>query len=148
MSTFTQIYYHIVFSTKYRHKTLTCAGREAVYKYIWGILKNKRCHLYRIGGTDDHLHLFTSIHPTLTLADLIKDLKVASTMWIKDQQILPSFQAWQVGYGGFTHSHAEKQKLINYVRNQDEHHRRRTFEEELRDLLMEAGIAFDEKYLL
>ena len=98
MSTYTQILYQIVFCTKNREHTLTEAGREDLYKYIWGILKNKNCHLYRIGGVSDHLHIATHLHPSVSLASLIKDIKVASADTIKKQDIFPSFNGWQNGY--------------------------------------------------
>jgi len=79
MSTYTQIFYQIVFTTKGREHALTKPNREELYKYIWGILKNKNCHLYRIGGITDHIHIVTSLHPFISLASLIKDIKLASS---------------------------------------------------------------------
>lgn len=148
MSTYTQILYQIVFSTKNREHTLDKPNREELYKYIWGVLKNKNCHLYRIGGITDHVHIVTHIHPAVTLASLVKDIKLASSEYIKTQQLFPDFNGWQVGYGGFTYSFKDKDHLIGYVKNQEEHHRIKTFSEELMELLKEHGIEFDEKYLL
>jgi len=81
MSTYTQIYYHVVFSTKDRVPTLRPERREDFFRYTWGILKNKDCHLYRIGGVEDHVHLLTSLHPTVSLADLVKDIKISTSKW-------------------------------------------------------------------
>jgi REP element-mobilizing transposase RayT len=83
MSAYTQTYYHIVFSTKDRHPVLRQERREALFRYIWGILKNRESHLYRINGADDHLHILTSLHPSVSLADLVKDVKTGSSLWIK-----------------------------------------------------------------
>lgn len=144
---FTQIYYHIVFSTKGRVAVLNVDRRREVYNYMWGILRNNNCHVYRIGGTHDHLHLLFSLHTTVCLADLIRDLKTATTSWIKNNNIYQSFPGWQDRYGGFTQSHAEHRKLIQYIRNQQEHHKNETSLEEFKRLLREHGVDFDERYL-
>jgi len=91
MSTYTQILYQIVFSTNDRKHTLSDPYREELYKYIWGILKNKNCYLYRIGGITDHIHMITSVHPSIALTSLIKDIKLASSAYIKTQQLFPKF---------------------------------------------------------
>ncbi|HEY3372882.1 MAG TPA: transposase [Prolixibacteraceae bacterium] len=148
MSTYTQILWQIVFSTKYREHTLIKHNREELYKYIWGILKNKDCHLYRIGGVTDHIHIVTHIHPLISLASLVKDIKLASDSYIKSQHLFPCFDGWQAGYGGFTYSIKDKNHLIEYVKNQEVHHDEFTFIEELIVLLQEHGIVYDEKYLL
>jgi REP element-mobilizing transposase RayT len=88
MNTYTQILYHIVFSPGNHEKTLATENRQQLYKYIWGILKNKKWHLYRIGGMADHIHIVTHIHPTVSLASLGKDIKLASSEYIKDMEEL------------------------------------------------------------
>ena len=148
MSTYTQILYQIVFSTKNREHTLLKINRDKLYKYIWGVLKNKNCHLYRIGGITDHIHLVIGLHPAIPLASLIKDIKLASSDHIKAFQLFPEFNGWQVGYGGFTYSFKDKDKLIEYVKNQEEHHATKSYLEELKELLKEHGIEYDEKYLM
>ena len=75
---YTQIYYHIVFSTKNRLPTFHKDQKKALYNYLWGILKNKKCHLYQMGGVEDHIHMLTSVHSTISIADLIRDLKTSS----------------------------------------------------------------------
>ena len=148
MSTYTQILYQIVFSTKYREPTLIKNNRDELFKYIWGVLKNKKCHLYRINGVEDHLHIVTHLHPSVSLSSLVKDIKVSSSLYIKEQNLFEEFTNWQDGYGAFTYSIKEKDRLIEYVKNQEEHHRIKTFKEEYIELLHEHGIEFDEKYLL
>ena len=147
MSTYTQILYQIVFSTKHRNPCMLKPNRDQLYKYIWGILQNKRCHLYRINGVEDHLHIVTHLHPSVALAGLIKDMKIASSLFIKEQSLFPDFVSWQEGYGAFTYSIKEKDRLINYVKNQEEHHKKSSYKEEFIALLNEHGVAFDEKYL-
>ena len=148
MSTYTQIIYQIVFGTKNREPTLTKENRDELFKYIWGLLENKKCHLYRINGVEDHLHIVTHLHPTVSLASLVKDIKLASAEYIKVNRLFKNFKGWQDGYGAFTYSIKEKERLIAYVKNQEEHHSVKTFKEEYISLLEEHGVAFDEKYLL
>ena len=148
MSTYTQILYQIVYSTKNREHTLIGENRNELYKYIWGILKNKKCHLYQIGGVADHLHIVTHLHPATALADLVKSIKLTSSEYIKINKLFPDFKGWQDGYGAFTYSIGAKENLINYVKNQERHHQKKTFLEEYRQLLKEHQIEFDEKYLL
>jgi REP element-mobilizing transposase RayT len=147
MSTYTQIIYHIVFGTKGRKSVLVPDKREELFRYVWGILKNKGCHLYRIGGADDHIHILTSVHPTLALARLVKDVKISSSKWIRESGAFPGFEHWQDGYGGFTLSLKEKDALIDYIKGQTEHHKKIAFKDELRQLLEEAGVEFDERFL-
>jgi REP element-mobilizing transposase RayT len=147
MSTYTQIIYQIVFSTKYRERVLTKNNRKELFKYIWGILESKKCHLYRINGVEDHIHIVTHLHPSVSLASLVKDIKVASSLYIKEQKLFENFIGWQVGYGAFTYSIKEKQRVINYVKNQEEHHKAKSFKDEYVGLLNENGIEFEEKYL-
>lgn len=148
MSTYTQILYQIVFGTKNRERTLTAPNRQELYKYISGILQQKNCHLYRINGVEDHLHIITHLHPSIALASLIKDIKLASSQYIKTNNIFKNFRGWQEGYGAFTYSIEAKDNLIEYVKNQEEHHRIKTFNEEYFELLIEHGIKYDEEYLL
>lgn len=148
MSTYTQILYQVIFSTKQREQVLGKENRPELFKYIWGILDKKNCHLYRINGVEDHLHIVTHIHPSISLADLVKDIKIASSGLIKDKQLFKNFNGWQEGYGAFTYSIKEKDRLIEYVKNQEEHHKTISFLDEYKELLKEHEIEFDEKYLL
>ncbi len=148
MSTYTQILYQIVYSTKYREKTMIKKDRPELFKYIWGLLSKKNCHLYRINGVEDHLHIVTHLHPSIALADLVKDIKLSTTSLIRDAGIFPNFNGWQDGYGAFTYHIGAKNKLIEYVKNQEEHHKKKTFIAEYKTLLKEHKIKFDEKYLL
>ena len=147
MSTYTQIYYHIVFSTKDRVPALIAGKREALFGYVWGILRNKGSHLYRINGVEDHIHIFTSLPPSICLADLIREIKISTNKWIKQEGIFPAFTSWQQGYGAFTVSHTDRDEVIEYIKNQEEHHRRLSFRDELKEMLEKFGVPFDEKYL-
>jgi len=148
MSTYTQILYQIVFSTKNREHTLLVDKREELFKYMWGILQNNKCHPYQINGVSDHIHILTHLHPSVALASLIKDIKLASSKFIKENKLFPDFGHWQDGYGAFTYSIDSKDRLINYIKNQEKHHMVKTFQEEYIEFLQEHGIEFEEKYLL
>jgi REP element-mobilizing transposase RayT len=119
-----------------------------LYKYIWGITKKKNCVLYRINGMPDHIHIFSDLHPSICLADYVKDIKLASSSWIKENTHFPDFSGWQDGYGAFTYSINDKEKIINYISNQKKHHKTENTYDEFRRLLLECGVGFDEKYLL
>ena len=147
MSTYTQIYYHIVFSTKNRARVLSQTSRPGLFRYVWGIVKNHDSVLYRINGTEDHLHLLTSLHQSVCLADFVKDIRIGTSKWIKQDQVFPAFTYWQEGYGAFTHSNEELNRITEYIKGQEEHHHVRSFREELKALLTQAGLDFEEKYL-
>ncbi len=147
MSRYTQILYQIVYSTKYREHTLVKKGRDELFAYLTKLLQNKKCFVYQIGGVENHLHIVTALHATVSLAALVKDLKLASTHFIKSNQLFPAFNGWQDGYSAFTYSIDSKANLVNYVKNQEAHHRLRSFEKELIKLLNNHQIVYDEKYL-
>ena len=143
-----QIIYHIVFSTKNRETSIANEHCEQLYMFIWGISKNKNCKLYRINGIEDHIHLLVDLHPSIALADYVKDIKVASNLWMKESGKFPEFGGWQVSYGAFTYSVKEKHVLINYIKNQKIHHCSESSIEEFRRMLVENEVDFDESYLL
>ena len=147
MTTYTQIYYHIIFSTRDRLPTLEVDKHQELFGYIWGVIKNKRCHLYRINGTSDHLHILCDLHPSVCLADLVKAIKLGSGKWIKEKEVFPNFTGWQDGYGAFTLTLNERDVVREYIRNQPQHHQQISFIDELRNLLIDAGIEFEERYL-
>ena len=148
MSTYRQIYYQIVFSTKNRETSISEEYEQDLYKYIWGIVNNHKCKLYRINSMPDHIHIFTDLHPTICLSDYVKAIKVASSIWMKETGNFNAFTGWQEGYGAFTYSNRERDMIIDYVKNQKKHHSTETFYDEYKRLLMEHEIEFDEKYLL
>lgn len=148
MGTYTQSVHQIVFATKNRQPCLLKENRPALFQYIWGVIKNDNCHLYRINGVEDHLHIVTHIHPSVSVANLVKDIKVGSSLFIKEKGLFPEFNGWQDGYGAFTYAYKDKDVVIDYVKKQEEHHATKTFKEEYIALLMEHGVEFEEKYLV
>lgn len=147
MSRYTSNLHQIVYSTKYRTPCLHKEMRTKMFKAIWGLLQNKKCHLYRINGVEDHIHILLNVHPTIALSNLVKDIKLASTDLIKSENLITNFSGWQIGYGSFTYNIKEKNRLIEYIKNQEEHHKKVSFKEEYITLLKEHNIEFEEKYL-
>lgn len=147
MSSYRQIIYHIVFETKYRKRVINATHKEELYSYIAGILKNKNCRLHQINGVEDHIHILCDLHPSIALADLMKDLKVATSIWIKGSGKFPGFVGWAEGYAAFTYANRNRETIANYIKNQERHHAKRNYKAELIDLLKEAGVDYDERYL-
>src|SRR5690606_10199450 len=145
---FLQCLYQIIIRTKYNKITLPLDSSEQLYKYISGIVKNKKSFLYQINGIEDHIHMLVDIHPTIALSDFVKDVKVASSIWLKANPDFPKFQSWSVGYAALTYAKRDKQMIINYIKNQRMHHKRVTFEEEYRKLLVSEGVEIDERFFL
>ena len=145
MGSCTQLSYQIVFGTKHRHPTITPDLREELYKYVGGVIRNKEGSAIEIGGVAHHIHIFTGLPSTVAVADMVRDIKSNSSAWAgaktKDRW------EWQIGYGAFTVSYSLRDKVATYVRNQEEHHRVKSFQEEYVELLTKHGIKFDMKYL-
>lgn len=148
MSSHRQILYHIIFGTKFHKPAITPIYQEQLYKYIWGIIKNKNCILYQINGTRDHIHILSDLHPSISLADFVKDIKVATSKWMKESGNFANFEGWAVGYGAFTYTYREKEIVRKYIRNQEKHHMKVGFREEYINLLIEFGVDFGERYIL
>jgi REP element-mobilizing transposase RayT len=138
---------HVVFSTKNREALITPEIEPELFAYIGGILKNHDSRLIDAGGTTDHVHLLISQSKNLALSSLMKDVKKDSSSWIKTKaRQFRSFH-WQDGYGGFSVGKADLPGLKQYVSAQKEHHRKRSFQEELIQFLDEYRIEYDERYL-
>ncbi len=144
-NTFSQLYIHVIFAVKGRANVVKETHREQVQKYITGIGNNRKTRVLAIHCMPNHIHILLSINPTTLIADLVRDIKTNSTLFIKEQGIARNF-AWQEGYGVFSVSPSQKDKVYNYVVNQAEHHRTRSFREEYLALLERNGIEFEENY--
>jgi putative transposase len=146
MTSYRQIIYHIIFRTKNSQQTLNLSYQEELYKYIWGIIKNKNGFLYRINGMEEHIHILSDLHPSIALADFVRDIKTASSIWLKKKTEFPKFDGWADGYAALTYAYRDKDTVIDYIKNQQEHHRKLSFEEEYRKLLEEHNIEIDERF--
>ena len=149
MSTYTQILYQIVFGSKAFTPFLSSNNQDILFAYIAGILKNKSCHSYIVGGACNHIHIITHIHPILSLSNVVKDIKEAShVMMHREKSLFMNVPGWQIGYGAFTYHLSNKESLIEYVINQSFHHGTITYKEELVRLLNDNSIDYKEDYLL
>jgi REP element-mobilizing transposase RayT len=139
---------HIVFSTKDRHPFLDSAIRERMHGYLASLCRDLGSTCYKVGGVADHVHVVTSLPRTLTQSDLLENIKKKSSKWIKeiDRTRYGKF-AWQRGYGAFSVSSSKLDGVVDYVVNQEEHHRKQTFQDEYRRLLAKHGIEYDETYV-
>jgi len=132
MSTYRQILYHLVFRTKDSQKTLIQEHSRELYAYLMEFIRNKDCFLYRINGMEDHLHILCDLHPTIALADYIRDIKTSSSIWLKQSGKFTDFTGWADGYAALTYGWNDKEKIVNYIKNQQEHHKHISFQDELR----------------
>jgi len=146
MSSYRQILYHLIYRTKDSRKTLVQEHSRELYAYLLGFIKNKNCFLYRVNGMEDHLHILCDLHPMIALADFIRDMKTSSSIWLKQTGNFPEFDGWADGYAALTYAWKDKDMIVNYIKNQQEHHKKETFEDELRSLLGEHGIEVDERF--
>ena len=145
MSAYRQIIYHIIFRTKGSEKTINQTNSSELYKYIWGIINNKKCVLFRINGMD-HLHILSDLHPSVALADYIREIKVSSAKWMKESGLFPHFSGWGIKYCALTYSYNDRETIINYIKNQQEHHKIESFRDEIERLFKEQGIELDAKW--
>jgi len=148
MSSYRKILYHIIFRTKNSIDAIPLEHNKELFAYIMGVIKNKGCFLYRINGMENHIHMLTDLHPSIALADFIRDIKTTTSIWLKQNNNFPKFDGWASGYAAITYSYKEKDVIINYIKNQQEHHRKVVFKDELRNLLTEHGIEIDDRYFL
>ena len=147
MGSFTKLTYHVVFSTKYRRKKITDKIQERLYEYMGGITRNLKGRLIQIGGIEDHVHLLLHLPANKAVSDSIREIKANSSKWLNEAYEFRYRFEWQKGYGAFTVSHSQIESVRNYINNQREHHRTKTFGEELIELLRRHEIQFDRKYL-
>jgi REP element-mobilizing transposase RayT len=147
MGSFTRLTYHVVFATKYRTTSISHPIQERLYEYVGGILRAKKGHLIEIGGIADHIHIMAEISASIAVADVIRDVKANSSKWMNEQLEIKQFFEWQKGYGAFTVSYSLRDTVQNYIQRQEEHHQRKTFQEEYIELLKRHNIPFQLEYL-
>jgi REP element-mobilizing transposase RayT len=138
---------HFVWSTAGREPWIGQDWSGDLYGYIGGIAKNKNARLICAGGTHDHIHLYASLPSTITIADFVSAVKSNSSRWVHESFPKQRAFAWQEGYGAFSVSKSEEMKVIGYVRDQQQHHRKRSFKEEYLEFLARYEVDYDERYL-
>lgn len=145
--TFSQIYIQIVFAVKGRQNLISKQWKDDLHKYIAGIIKGKKQKPIIVNGMPDHIHAFIGLRPSMTIADLVRDIKNNSTNFINNHTWVKGKFSWQEGYGAFSYSHSHIGSVYNYIKNQEQHHKKRTFKEEYLELLKKFEIEYNEKYL-
>jgi putative transposase len=138
---------HVIFSTKNREPLLSESIRSELHAYMSGILNNINCPSIQVGGIEDHVHVFFRLSRTATVAEVLETLKTSSSKWIKTRGCAFSNFHWQTGYGAFSISQSDAEAVIAYIRNQPEHHRKISFQDEYRRFLDRYEIPFDERYV-
>ena len=145
--TFTQIYIQAVVVVNGRTNLLHKEWRDEVFKYMAGIIKNKGHKPIIVNGVSDHVHLFIGLKPTMAIADLLRDVKNNTSTFINDKKWLRGKFSWQRGYGAFSYAHSQMNQVYQYILNQEEHHRKRTFREEYLEFLEKFEVPYEERYL-
>lgn len=146
-NTYTQIHIQAVFAVQNRDCIIRNSWKEELYKYIGGIVQSNNHKILSINGMPDHIHILFGLRPSQSIADLIQDVKGSSSKWINDKKFLHGKFSWQEGYGAFSYSKSEVPTIIQYIINQTNRHKRKTFSEEYYDLLKEFEVDFDDRYI-
>ncbi|QEG40518.1 IS200/IS605 family transposase [Roseimaritima ulvae] len=147
MSTYTNLLFHVVYSTKYRKRQIREAWQDELYNYIGGIIRDEKGVLLRIGGIEDHVHLLARFSPTIAVSDMLRLIKCNSSKWVNERDDVRTKFEWQTGYSAFSVSESQSPVVDRYISNQKEHHRARTFEEEIMEMLERHGIRYDPRYV-
>ena len=143
-----RILVHFVFSTKYRHPFLAEKNiRNEMHAYLGGVCKGVGCPVLIVGGVADHVHILSLLTRTLSVADVMGEIKRESSKWIKSKGGMLTKFAWQNGYGAFSVGQSEVERVRAYIAGQEKHHRKRTFQDEYRAFLKEHGLEYDERYV-
>ena len=145
--TYASLYVHLVFSTKDRQPTLHADFRERIWRYLGGIARGEEMRAIEVGGAADHIHALLSLAPTLAPATVAKLLKGNSSKWINESLDLPTRFEWQEGYGAFSVGVSQIDRTVTYIRDQEQHHRKKSFQEEYLGFLKKHGIQYDERYI-
>ena len=145
--TFTQMYVQLVFAVQNREAVLNRKIQPRIFEYISGIITNLKHKSIIINGTSNHVHILLGLNPSISVSDTVHDIKRSSSLFINSEKLCLGRFSWQEGYGGFTYSRSQIQDVYKYIENQEEHHKKRTFQEEYMAILNENDVEFEEQYL-
>jgi REP element-mobilizing transposase RayT len=146
-NTYTQIHIHAVFVVQNRQSIISNSRKAELYKYITGIIQHQSHKVLRINGMPDHLHVLFGMRPTQSISDLMQLVKQNSSKWINKKGLVKGKFSWQAGYGAFTHSNSDLPRVIDYIKNQEAHHKAFSFDEEYKNILDDFEINYNEAYL-
>ena len=145
--TYTQLYVQIVFAVQGRQNLISKNNKEELNRYLSGIITGKGCKSIIVNGMPDHIHAFVGLKPALAISDLVREMKNNSSNFINEKKWVKGKFNWQEGYGAFSYSKSQIEKVYNYILNQEDHHKEKTFKEEYLELLKKFEIEYNEKYL-
>ncbi len=143
---YNRLIYHLVFTTHLRERTIPMEYEQKLYAYIIGIVHNSNGCIHAISGMEDHIHMLLDMPPTMSISDYVKMLKQRSSAWLKESPDFPLWSGWGRGYAVFSCSPFDIERVLIYIRGQKEHHKKGSFEDELRNMLLRAKISYDESY--
>jgi len=146
-NTFTQLNVHAVFSVKGRGNFITKKWSDELHKYIAGTLIETKNYSLAVGGYKDHVHIFFELNPTISVSDVLKNVKSKSSKWINTKSFVAGKFEWQAGYGGFTYSRSQRNEVIKYIMKQEEHHGKQSFKDEYLELLRRNEIKYEDAYI-
>ena len=145
--TYSKIYIQLIFAVKHRNALIDSMWEERLYQYITGIVQNKEQKMIAINGVTNHIHLFIGMRPNCCLSNLVREIKKSSNDFVNINQFTRGKFDWQEGFGAFSYGHSQIAAVANYVINQKEHHKKRTFKEEYLQFLTKYKIDHDEKHM-
>ena len=146
-NTYSQIYIQIVFTVKGRQNLIPKQHREELHKYITGVVSKRNQKLLSVFAMPDHIHLLIGLKPAISIAELVRDIKAGSSKFINDSNWIRGKFAWQEGYGAFSYSKSQIDRVIHYIQNQENHHKKKSFKDEYLDFLKKFEVDYNEKYL-
>ena len=145
--TFSQMYIQVVFAVKGRENLIGKTWQSDLNKYIAGIIKGKDQKSIIVNGMPDHIHAFIGLRPTMSISDLVRDIKNNSSNFINDNKLVKQKFSWQEGYGAFSYAHSQLDSVYQYILKQEEHHQEKTFKQEYLSFLKKFEVEYNEKYL-
>lgn len=146
-NTYTQIHIHVIFTVQNRHCIIRKEWKDELFRYITGIIQNNNHKVLAINGMPDHVHVLIGMRPSQSLSELMKDIKGDSSKWINQKGYVRSRFSWQEGFGAFSYGKSQVNKVIDYIKNQETHHRRYSFIEEYLAFLKNFEVDYDLKYI-
>ena len=147
MSTYSQIYIQTIFAVKGRDSLIQPEWEEKLYKYITGIVQNKKQKMLAVNGIPDHIHFLIGMKPSCCLSDLVREIKKSSNEFVNENKLSKFNFSWQEGFGAFSYSHSQLNDVIAYIMKQKEHYKKRTFKDEYMDFLNHFKVEYEERYL-
>ena len=146
-NTYTQLHIHVVFTVQNRHCIIRKEWKDELFRYITGIIQNNNHKVLAINGMPDHVHILIGMRPTQSLSELMQDIKGDSSKWINKKGFVRGRFSWQAGYGAFSYGKSQVNDVIDYIKNQEEHHRKKSFIEEYTEFLKKFEVDYDPRYI-